>query len=82
MFTAKLIGVCILDYKTISTICIPLVSFSSKAKYDSGTGWPSFYEAYETSPDHSNVIERPENSADFLTFRTEVICRKVGCRIF
>ena len=29
---------------------------------------------------HSNVIERPENSADFVTFRTEVICKKVGMK--
>ena len=66
--------------KVLNFFCIPLLFFSSGAKYDSGTGWPSFYEAYETSPDHSNVIERPENNADFITFRTEVICRKVGSR--
>ena len=50
---------------------------SSESKYDSGTGWPSFYEAYQNSSSHSNVIERPENSADIATFRTEVICKKV-----
>ena len=54
-------------------ICI----FSSEAKYDSGTGWPSFYQAYENGKGHSNVIERPENSAYIAMFRTEVICKKV-----
>lgn len=56
--------------------------FSSEAKYDSGTGWPSFYQPY--TPDDSsssNIIERPENSADIATFRTEVICKKVGASL-
>jgi len=45
--------------------------FSSKTKYDSGTGWPSFYEplphAVETTEDRS-----------FLMVRTEVHCRRCG----
>lgn len=46
--------------------------YSSQTKYDSGTGWPSFYEplpnAVETSPDRSL----------FFTARTEVHCRRCG----
>src|SRR5262245_43688781 len=45
--------------------------FSSDTKYDSGTGWPSFYaplpDAVATSTDHL-----------FLLPRTEVHCRRCG----
>lgn len=44
--------------------------FSSSAKYDSGTGWPSFYQ-----PINSNsVTERADNG--FFFSRTEVICQR------
>ncbi len=43
--------------------------FSSQTKFDSGTGWPSFYapmkNAVRTSPDHA-----------FFEARTEVHCRR------
>lgn len=46
--------------------------FSSDAKFDSGTGWPSFSEvtdreAVEVQPDHSLFVPR-----------TEVLCSKCG----
>jgi len=45
--------------------------FSSETKFDSGTGWPSFYEplpgAVGTSEDHS-----------YMMVRTEVHCRRCG----
>lgn len=46
--------------------------FDSEAKYDSGTGWPSFYEpvdesAVETEADHSLGMRR-----------TEVLCSRCG----
>ncbi|HJR14086.1 MAG TPA: peptide-methionine (R)-S-oxide reductase MsrB [Rhodanobacteraceae bacterium] len=41
--------------------------YSSVAKYDSGTGWPSFFEHL---PDA--VVTRPDHS--FLMNRTEVLC--------
>ena len=48
-----------------------LALFDSKTKFDSGTGWPSFYEplphAVETSDDRSMFVPR-----------TEVHCRRCG----
>ena len=41
--------------------------FSSEIKFDSGTGWPSFYEA-------ENVELKPDKS--LLMKRTEVLCKK------
>ena len=41
--------------------------FSSETKYDSGTGWPSFWE-----PIGTNVATTPDNS--LFMRRTEVIC--------
>ena len=43
--------------------------FSSKAKFDSGTGWPSFSDALK------NGIELKEDNS-ILMKRTEVICKK------
>ena len=43
--------------------------FSSDTKFDSGSGWPSFYDA-------KNVELQQDNSLGMN--RTEVICRKCG----
>jgi len=49
--------------------------FSSETKYDSGTGWPSFWspvdkEHIETASDHSLFLKR-----------TEVLCRACGAHL-
>jgi peptide-methionine (R)-S-oxide reductase len=46
--------------------------FSSDTKFDSGTGWPSFYEAMD--PDAVELV--PDNS--FFMRRTEVVCARCG----
>jgi peptide-methionine (R)-S-oxide reductase len=48
------------------------VLFQSGTKFESGTGWPSFYE-----PAVAEAVElRPDNS--FFMRRTEVVCRRCG----
>jgi peptide-methionine (R)-S-oxide reductase len=47
--------------------------FSSETKYDSGTGWPSFYAPI----DHQNV-ETEEDRSLFFMLRTEVHCATCG----
>jgi peptide-methionine (R)-S-oxide reductase len=46
--------------------------FSSKTKFESGTGWPSFYE-----PAVADAIEAIEDRAHGMV-RTEVRCRRCG----
>ena len=48
-----------------------LAVYDSKTKYESGTGWPSFYEALE------NAVGTQEDNSLFMK-RTEVHCRRCG----
>lgn len=48
--------------------------YSSEAKYDSGTGWPSFYEAL---PDA--IGTKPDRK--LLRVRTECHCRRCGSHL-
>lgn len=45
--------------------------FSSDTKYDSGTGWPSFF-----APIKDHVVMKADNG--MLMRRTEVLCKKCG----
>jgi peptide-methionine (R)-S-oxide reductase len=45
--------------------------FSSTTKFDSGTGWPSFWKALNNS-----VLERQDDTIGMS--RTEVLCRRCG----
>jgi peptide-methionine (R)-S-oxide reductase len=46
--------------------------FDSSTKFDSGTGWPSFYE-----PAVAENVELREDRGLFMK-RTEVVCRRCG----
>jgi peptide-methionine (R)-S-oxide reductase len=45
--------------------------FSSATKFDSGTGWPSFYQALDNA-----VVKRQDTTLGMT--RTEVLCRRCG----
>ena len=46
--------------------------YASEAKYDSGTGWPSFYESLP------NAVRTKEDRKLLFQVRTEVHCRRCG----
>ncbi|RLW11470.1 hypothetical protein DV515_00001441, partial [Chloebia gouldiae] len=58
-------------------VCCNAPLFSSEKKYNSGTGWPSFSEAYGTcgrDESNTNILRRADNSLG--TSRTEVVCKQ------
>jgi peptide-methionine (R)-S-oxide reductase len=46
--------------------------FSSDAKFESGTGWPSFYQAIE----EGKIKTKPDSTGGMI--RTEVLCARCG----
>ncbi|MFI5182951.1 MAG: peptide-methionine (R)-S-oxide reductase MsrB [Vicinamibacteria bacterium] len=63
------------DKGVYQCVCCGNDLFSSEAKFESGTGWPSFWkplaqENVETQMDHSMVVPR-----------SEVLCRRCGAHL-
>lgn len=56
-------------------ICCDLALFDAKAKFDSGCGWPSFYEPIETAA----MIEIRDTSHGMI--RTEVTCAQCDAHL-
>ena len=57
------------DEGTYHCICCGSPLFASQTKYDSGTGWPSFWDP--VSPD--SVATKRDSSIFFMP-RTEIVC--------
>lgn len=56
-------------------VCCDTALFDSKTKYDSGTGWPSFFAPISTF----NVVERADNS--FGMRRVAVSCKRCDAHL-
>ena len=56
-------------------VCCGLPLFSSNSKFDSGTGWPSFFQPVAKE----NVIEHADNNYGMR--RTEILCPRCDCHL-
>ena len=56
-------------------VCCGAELFSSETKYDSGSGWPSFYRPMQPE----NIAEEEDKS--LLMRRTEVVCARCGAHL-
>ena len=65
------------EYRSGTYVCagcdLPL--FSSSTKFDSKTGWPSFWAPIE------GAVETSEDRSFFFLLRTEVHCRRCGSHL-
>lgn len=66
------------DFKgegTYNCTCCDLPLFSSETKFDSGTGWPSFYTPI------AKAHVREESDTSFFMVRTEVLCARCDAHL-
>jgi len=56
-------------------VCCGLPLFASNAKFDSGTGWPSFFQPISKE----NVLEHEDDSYGMT--RTEITCARCGAHL-
>ncbi len=60
---------------TYKCVCCGNELFSSETKFDSGTGWPSYY-----APLQQNSVEEKTDRTLFMT-RTEVLCSQCDAHL-
>ena len=68
----------LLDNKKTGTyhcVCCDLPLFSSNAKFNSGTGWPSFYQGVSKE----NIATITDTSHGMV--RTEILCARCDCHL-
>ena len=68
----------LLDNKKVGTyhcVCCDLPLFSSDAKFNSGTGWPSFFQPVSKQ----NVATIEDRSHGMV--RTEILCARCDCHL-
>jgi methionine-R-sulfoxide reductase len=58
-----------------SCVCCGLPLFASGAKFESGTGWPSFFQPIAKE----NVVEHADKSLGIE--RTEILCARCDCHL-
>jgi peptide-methionine (R)-S-oxide reductase len=60
---------------TYTCVCCGQPLFGSNTKFDSGTGWPSFYQ-----PIAKDAVDEKDDSSWFVT-RTEVVCSRCDAHL-
>jgi len=63
------------DHGTYQCVCCGQDLFSSEVKFDSGTGWPSFWQ-----PVSKEAVSEKEDRRWFTT-RTEVLCSRCDAHL-